>query len=616
MRIVLKFMPLLLILIMVFFTYKQVLSFDYLWDDDLLIVDNVDLVNSQLNWDIISRPVLQGSSYFRPLVFLSWFIEFKLFGQSSATSHLINLIIFLINIGLVYWLAYLLGKATQKENLVLLASLCAGLYAIHPIHVETTAWVSGRFDLMATLFTLLACILFISQWLRSQSSLYINFLIGVCYFCALMSKELGLVVPILIFILYLAVCSDGFRANFIGFFKQYYILVGFIGIFFTIYYMLRMYSMQETYHYPFTWEYYNTIVFDQQVPLYAIKQYFLQALLPFYTLGPIQPTELFTVRNLINIISIILISIFLIYLAINAVRKNSFFSWMMLSYLVTISLVIFLIPISSGNNIIQERFMTLGLTFFIIGIVFTLSKLRKKSWKILIVTFLLIWSIGAYATTKSILPFWKNEMTLWGWVYKSYPNNYIIRNLYYFSLLKYNHLDDLILIVNKNTISQGKSLHIADQVLYGKALLIRRHPESLEYLRGVITSIPEFHKLDSNNILSNALNASSYLQLTPLQIATAYDSLSIATLWFENNPEQALKYNYIAEQYLEPSEKYPVLYNRIAFFKILGRQEEVDILAKQVDMIEMYRKNDNVQNIGKIIKIWCEINHIQQKCES
>lgn len=616
MRNILKSIPILLILLIVFLIYKQVLFFDYLWDDDLLIVDNVDLINSKLSWDIISRPVLQGSSYFRPLVFLSWFTEFKFFGQSSSISHLINLMIFLCNISLVYWLAYLLGKAKQKTNLILLATVCAGLYAIHPIHVETTAWVSGRFDLMATLFTLLACVLFISQWLKNQSSLLMNLLIGLCYFCALMSKELGLIAPILIFILYLAISSDCFKANFISFFKQHYSLIGFVGMFFIIYYILRVYSMKETYHYPFTWEYYKTIVVEQQIPLYAIKQYFLQALLPFYTLGPIQPTELFTARKLINIVSILLTSIFLVYLTISAVRKNSFFSWMMLSYLVTISLVIFLIPISSGNNIIQERFMTLGLTFFIIGIIFTLFELRKQSWKILGITFLLIWSMGAYATTKSILPFWKNEMNLWGWIYKSYPNNYIIRNLYYFSLLKYNQLDELIFIVNKTTISQGKSLHIADQVLYGKALLIRKNPESLEYLRGVVTSIPEFHKLDSNNVLRNALNASSHLQLTPLQIATAYDSLAIATLWFENNPELALQYNYIAEQYLEPSEKYPVLYNRIAFLEILGRQEEADVLAKQVGMIEMYRKNDNVQNIGKIIKIWCEINHIQQKCES
>ena len=616
MRNILKSIPILLILLIVFLIYKQVLFFDYLWDDDLLIVDNVDLINSKLSWDIISRPVLQGSSYFRPLVFLSWFTEFKFFGQSSSISHLINLMIFLCNISLVYWLAYLLGKAKQKTNLILLATVCAGLCAIHPIHVETTAWVSGRFDLMATLFTLLACVLFISQWLKNQSSLLMNLLIGLCYFCALMSKELGLIAPILIFILYLAISSDCFKANFISFFKQHYSLIGFVGMFFIIYYILRVYSMKETYHYPFTWEYYKTIVVEQQIPLYAIKQYFLQALLPFYTLGPIQPTELFTARKLINIVSILLTSIFLVYLTISAVRKNSFFSWMMLSYLVTISLVIFLIPISSGNNIIQERFMTLGLTFFIIGIIFTLFELRKQSWKILGITFLLIWSMGAYATTKSILPFWKNEMNLWGWIYKSYPNNYIIRNLYYFSLLKYNQLDELIFIVNKTTISQGKSLHIADQVLYGKALLIRKNPESLEYLRGVVTSIPEFHKLDSNNVLRNALNASSHLQLTPLQIATAYDSLAIATLWFENNPELALQYNYIAEQYLEPSEKYPVLYNRIAFLEILGRQEEADVLAKQVGMIEMYRKNDNVQNIGKIIKIWCEINHIQQKCES
>lgn len=335
-----KFIPLLLILLIVFVTYKQVLSFDYLWDDDLLIVDNVDLINNQFNWDIISRPVLQGSSYFRPLVFLSWFIEFKFFGQSSSISHLINLIIFIFNIGLVYWLAYLLGKSKQKKDLILLASICAGLYAIHPIHVETTAWVSGRFDLMATLFTLLACVLFISQCLKNQSSVFINLLIGICYFCALMSKELGLVVPILIFILYLAISPNSFKLNFFRFIKTYYNLVGFFGIFFIIYYILRVYSMQEAHHYPFTWEYYKTIVIEQKIPLYAIKQYFLQALLPFYTLGPIQPTELVTARNLINIVSIILTSIFLIYITISAFIKNSFFSWMMLSYLVTISLVI------------------------------------------------------------------------------------------------------------------------------------------------------------------------------------------------------------------------------------------------------------------------------------
>ena len=289
--------------------------------------------------------------------------------------------------------------------------------------------------------------------------------------------------------------SDGFRVGFISFFKKYYTLFGFIGVFFIIYYMLRLSSMQETYHYPFTWEYYKTIVFEQQIPLYAIKQYFLQALLPFYTLGPIQPTELFTVRNLINIISIILIAIFLIYLTINAVKRNSFFAWMMLSYLVTISLVIFLIPISSGNNIIQERFMTLGLTFFVIGIVFTLSELGKKSWKILAITILLIWSIGAYVTTKSIIPFWKNEMTLWSWVHRIYPELATIRNLYYFSLLKYNHLDELISILDKEVISKGKALHVADQILYAKALLIKRNPESIEYLKGVISYIPEFHKM-------------------------------------------------------------------------------------------------------------------------
>lgn len=614
MRNFLKFIPLLLILIMVFLTYKQTLFFDYLWDDDLLIVDNIDLVNSQLNWDIISRPVLQGSSYFRPLVFLSWFTEFKLFGQSSAISHLINLMIFLFNIGLVYWFAYLLGKAKQKENLILLASICAGVYAIHPIHVETTAWVSGRFDLMATFFGLLTCILFTYQLSKQKYSIILGFLIGLSYFCTLMSKEIGLLLPLILFILYMSVSLEKFKGGFLNFFKENYSLVIVVFICFSIYYFLRVSSMHEVYNYSFTWEYYKGIVFEQQVPLYAIKQYFLQALLPFYNLGPIQPTELFIVKNIKNTISIIFVGFCLIYLIFTLVKKKSFFSWMMFGYLVSIILVIFLIPIASGKDIIQDRFMSFGLTFIVIGIVFYITEIEKHSIRVLISLLLLVWSIGAYATTKSIIPFWKNELTLWGWIYQEHSDDHFSRNSYYYSLIKYNRYDDLIRVINDQFISKNKPLHVADQILYAKALLIKKSPESIEYLKGVVFSIPEFHK--ENSTLKDIMEASAYFQLSPLQIATAYDSLSIATLWFENNPELALQYNYIAEQYLEPSEKYPVIYNRIAFLQILGRQEEADNLAKQVGTIAMYRKNDNVQNIGKIIKIWCGINQIQQKCES
>jgi len=58
------------------FLYSSILSFEYVWDDTLLFVDKVSLLNEPLSWELVSQPVLFGTSYFRPLVFLSWYAEF------------------------------------------------------------------------------------------------------------------------------------------------------------------------------------------------------------------------------------------------------------------------------------------------------------------------------------------------------------------------------------------------------------------------------------------------------------------------------------------------------------------------------------------------------------
>ena len=62
--------------------YYPVLNAQYVWDDTLLIVTKTGLRENPLSWELISSPVLPGTSYFRPLIFLSWYWEFKFFGQN------------------------------------------------------------------------------------------------------------------------------------------------------------------------------------------------------------------------------------------------------------------------------------------------------------------------------------------------------------------------------------------------------------------------------------------------------------------------------------------------------------------------------------------------------
>ncbi|MCW8416183.1 hypothetical protein, partial [Pseudomonas paraeruginosa] len=67
--------------------YGRALGFDYVWDDSLLFLDKTDLLNLPLSWKLLAEPVLPGTSYLRPLVFLTFYVEFHAFGQSALISY-------------------------------------------------------------------------------------------------------------------------------------------------------------------------------------------------------------------------------------------------------------------------------------------------------------------------------------------------------------------------------------------------------------------------------------------------------------------------------------------------------------------------------------------------
>src|SRR5690606_3976799 len=97
-----------LILLIIFILYKNVLTFGYVWDDLILFVQDSNLREGNWSWDKVSKPVLEGTYYFRPLVMSSFFLEFSITGANSKTSHLINYLIFSLNAILIYIFSNLL----------------------------------------------------------------------------------------------------------------------------------------------------------------------------------------------------------------------------------------------------------------------------------------------------------------------------------------------------------------------------------------------------------------------------------------------------------------------------------------------------------------------------
>lgn len=150
----------------VFITFFPALSHDFVnWDDDVNVYDNQNI--NKLTADnvkkIFTSPVIGN---YNPLPILTFAVEKHFFGLDPFIYHFDNLLLHIINTLLVFFLAMGLGLKRPA------AFLLAVLFGIHPMRVESVAWVTERKDVLFGLFTLSAMLCYIS-WLKGKKKIYI-----------------------------------------------------------------------------------------------------------------------------------------------------------------------------------------------------------------------------------------------------------------------------------------------------------------------------------------------------------------------------------------------------------------------------------------------------------
>ena len=139
-----------LLLFITFVLYCSVLKHELLnWDDGAHLYDNLSLrgLDSQHLRDIFTSYV---NDIYIPLTTLSFAIEYRFFEFNPFVYHLNNLILHLLIVLLVFVVAQHLGLSLKAAFLGTL------IFAIHPIHVESVAWVTERKDVLYSFFYILA----------------------------------------------------------------------------------------------------------------------------------------------------------------------------------------------------------------------------------------------------------------------------------------------------------------------------------------------------------------------------------------------------------------------------------------------------------------------------
>ncbi len=175
--------------------YVGALDFDFVWDDRALILENEHIQDSRLlaegltadYWQSLDEPEAKRSFY-RPLVTLSFFVDWFLWSDNPSGFHGTNLLLHLLNVLLVYSCFSVFGPRTP-------AFVAAALFAVHPVHTESVTWISGRTDLIACLLVLTAFRLYLSFAGRERVSARI-LAVGLLYALAILAKEVAVGLPV------------------------------------------------------------------------------------------------------------------------------------------------------------------------------------------------------------------------------------------------------------------------------------------------------------------------------------------------------------------------------------------------------------------------------------
>ena len=365
------------------------------WDDHYYVLNNSLLRGP--DWvGILTRPVV---SNYHPLTVLSLAGNYVISGTNPWSYLLCNLLLHLVNTVLVYWFAYLLSG---KQRWV--ALFTALLFGIHPMHVESVAWVSERKDVLYTLFFLLSLI---AYWRYLQSNRAIRYLACFLLFvCSLLSKPAAIVLPLVLLLLdYWK--ERPFTRRVVLEKIPFFVVAGLFAVI-----TLKLQSvtaMTSLDLYPF----WVRLFFASYAVMIYLARFFVPY--PLSAFHPFPPPD--HLGWTIYLSPVVLLALmFLIW----HFRRNRLVLFGSLFFLINIMLVLQLVPI--GMAIVSERYTYVP--YIALAFLFTMlisDCLAKRRLVPVIAGTIVIFSIFGFLTFKRT-EVWKDSDTLWTDVINHYPD--------------------------------------------------------------------------------------------------------------------------------------------------------------------------------------------------
>jgi protein O-mannosyl-transferase len=400
------------------------------WDDRVYITDNPYIKNfSPENLKNIFTVFYTGN--YHPLTLISLAVSFRLSGVQPWAYQLVNLLLHVCNMLLVYFFikSLLNLHVTERPKASPAPLIAAALFGIHPMNVESVAWISERKNVLYAFFFLASLVAYL-KYMDNKSYKTYTFSI-VLFLLSLLSK--GMAVPLSLCIIGIDYYAGrNLLSKKVVLEKIPYLLLSGIFGMVAIWAQHSLGAIANETHY--SWP--NHIA----VASYGFVQYLIKLCFPYHLSAfypyPVTPGQVFPYSFYASI-AVVALVLFMIW---KYFRKNNVVLFGTLFFIANISMVIQLLPV--GDAIMADRYVYIaGIgIFFMAGYYGDMLWQKHRIWHKAAITALVLYGIALSVKTYCQVGVWKDSFTLWNNVLENYPENnsrgYLNRGALYYEMGK------------------------------------------------------------------------------------------------------------------------------------------------------------------------------------
>lgn len=387
------------------FIYSPVFTGEFLsWDDKDYIINNLEVKDISFTGvvDFFTKPYLGN---YHPVTMLAYSLQFYLFGANASGFHFVSALLHLINFLLVFWLANFLLK--KKISAIIVASL----FLLHPINIESVAWISEQKNLLYVLFLLLSLKFYFEYSESGEKKKYLFSILS--FLLSALSKGQAVSLPIIILAVEFIKLDDFKLRKSIANKIPYFIISLLFGIIAIKSQNFDGY-INESHNFNFL----------QKIFIYSYDFlfYFIKIIFPF-DLKAYYP-YLENIPFCYSLLGVLVLAVFGGAFYLNKKKKSRIYLGVLIIYTSCVGLIIQVIPL--GEAMVAERYAYLPSVFICVFGVYFLGKHLSSEKAKAIIGILFICFFSCY--TFSRVKVWKNDTVFFTDLLNKLPENEIVLN--------------------------------------------------------------------------------------------------------------------------------------------------------------------------------------------